>query len=81
MKLNGKPDGKIRECIKPFVVIPQVIFIIISMICAMNNPHTILGYFFAYLAIIFAWQVGWGMSIIRFTNSLDKEIQNDEDNN
>lgn len=65
-KMSGRPkEGDIIECIKPVVVLPIAMISFLSMVLAIKFHNIFLGMF----SMIFAWQIGWGMSMERFANS------------
>jgi hypothetical protein len=64
--LSGRPkSGNIVECITPITGIPMFLFSLLFMILAIKFK----SFTFGFLSIIFAWQIGWGMSIERFNNN------------
>lgn len=61
--LSGRPkDGDVIECIRPIIVMPQLMLTLLMMIWGIGFKNFILG----ILALFSAWQMGWGMSIERF---------------
>lgn len=61
--LSGRPkDGKIQESIKPAIAIPQGFLSLLLMLIAINTNSILAG----IMSLLFAWQIGWGMSIERF---------------
>lgn len=65
-KITGCPkEGDIIECINPVVVLPIAMISFLSMVLAIKFHNIFLGIF----SMMFAWQIGWGMSIERFKNS------------
>lgn len=68
--LSGKPkNGDIIESVNPFIVIPQTLLSLLLMIIAIKEQQILTG----ILALLFAWQIGWGMSIDRYMNMEDKK--------
>lgn len=68
--LSGRPkDGDIIECIKffPFVILCIISIGLVIYGFNINNPIPCL------MALVFAWQNGWSMSIERFINHERKE--------
>lgn len=68
IKLSGNPKPKniveIKESIKPFIFIPQIIIAFTMGYCGIKFQW----YGLVMISIIFAWQAGWGMSVTRFVN-------------
>lgn len=68
-KITGRPkEGDIIECIKPVVVLPTAMVSFLFMVFSIKFQNIFLGIF----SMMFAWQIGWGMSIERFKNSEKK---------
>ncbi|MDD4779161.1 MAG: hypothetical protein PHT02_00965 [Tissierellia bacterium] len=71
--LSGRPkNGNVVEYIKPFIFFPQLIIASIVMYQGFTCKHIGYKLILAIIAIIFAWQAGWGMSIERFVKSENK---------
>lgn len=69
--LSGRPkDGDIIECIRPMIVMPQLMMTLLLMAWGIGSKNFLFG----LLALLFAWQMGWGMSIERFSNSEKKQL-------
>lgn len=65
-KMTGRPkEGDVIEYINPVVVLPIAMISFLSMVWAIKFHNIFLGIF----SMMFAWQIGWGMSIERFKNS------------
>lgn len=63
--LSGKPkSGDVIESIRPTIVIPIWMLSIFLLHLSVRYSNVFLGYF----ALLFSWQIGWGMSIERFNN-------------
>lgn len=61
--LSGEPkNGDIIQCIKLSIVIPQLIITLLIWYTSYEVNSMLLG----LLGLLFAWQIGWGMSITRF---------------
>jgi len=68
--ISGRPkQGDITDCIKPFIFYPQIAVCIWIMFLGFTANHTFSKFIYAFLAVIIAWQAGWGMSIERFIKS------------
>lgn len=64
--LSGRPkDGDVIECIRPIIVLPQFMITILLMTWGIRFRNPLIG----IMALIFAWQIGWGMSIERFNKN------------
>lgn len=61
--LSGKPkNGSILESVKPYIFIPQLILSLLLLFVSIREQNFLIG----CIAILFAWQMGWGMSITRY---------------
>lgn len=68
-KISGKPkDGDIIECINPIFASIQTIISFSLMLSAIRHDNILLG----IMSLLFAWQIGWGMSIERFCKNEEK---------
>lgn len=68
-KIAGRPkEGEVIECINPIVVLPIAMISFFFMLWAITFQNIFMGLF----SMVFAWQIGWSMSIERFKNSENK---------
>lgn len=73
--LSGRPkNGDIIECIRPMIVMPQLMMTLLLMAWGIGSRN----FMFGLLALLFAWQMGWGMSIERFSNSEKRQLETNE---
>lgn len=68
-KISGEPkDGDIIECIKPVFASIQTVFSTGLMLIAIKYDNVLVG----IMSLLFAWQIGWGISIKRFYKNEEK---------
>ena len=71
--ISGRPkEGHLRECIRPYVFYPQIVFSVWAMYMGFTTNIPYAKFMFAFMSVAISWQAGWGMSIERYIKLEEK---------